>query len=154
MSGHDLLAPAPEGRVHPSRFVPPLPAGISILPVQVKPVRAKRRLPLGLIIVLVIVGLGALEWFRISSSDDDKNRIDPVVTQAMFAHVAKGTRLPVTLRSGPRLLQIGRSDVTYEGQSPTTCVQVTVLDAKTGAEDRKTNYPSLTCIEGLKYAIH
>ena len=90
MSGHDLLAPAPEGRVHPSRFVPPLPPGISILPEQVKPVRAKRRLPVGLIIVLVIVGLGALEWFSISSSDDDKNRIDPVVTQAMFAHVAEG----------------------------------------------------------------
>lgn len=146
-----ILAPAIEGRVHPERFVPPLPPGISILPGQIK---AKRRLPIGLIVLLVIAGLVALEWFNISSTDDDKNRIDPVVTQAMFAHVAKGTGLPVTLKRGPRILQIGNANVTYQGQAPTTCVQVKILDPKTGAEDTKSPYTGLTCIEGLKYPIH
>ena len=92
-------------------------------------------MPVGLIVLVVIAGLVALEWFNISSSNDDKNRIDPVVTQAMFAHVAKGTGLPITLKSGPRVLQIGNANVTYQGQSPTTCVQVKILDPKTGAED-------------------
>jgi hypothetical protein len=134
--------------------VRPLPAGIPILPGQIKPVRAKRPLPVGLIIVLVIVGLGVLLRLSISYSDDARDRIDQAVTQAMVARVAKGTRLPITLRSGPRLLQIGNADVSYQGLNPTTCVQVKVLDAKTGAEDTKVNYPNLTCIEGLKYPIH
>jgi hypothetical protein len=134
--------------------VRPLPAGIPILPGKVKAAGAERRLPVGLIILLVIAGLAALEWFSISSSDDDKNRINPVVTRAMVAHAVKGTRLPVTLKGGPRILQIGNANVTYQGQTPTTCVQIKVLNAKTGAEDPKVNYPNLTCIEGLKYPIH
>ena len=137
-----------------TRTVPPLPAGIPILPGRIKAAGAKRRLPVGLIVVLGIVGLFALLRLSISYSDDAKDRINPVVTQAMVAHVAKGTRLPVTLRSGPRLLEIGNADVTYDGLTPTTCVQVKVLDAKTGAEDTKVDYPNLTCIEGLKYPIH
>ena len=154
MSGQNVLAPAPEGRVNPQRFVPPLPPGISILPGQIQAVKAKRKLPLGWIVVLGIIGLFVLLRLSISYSDDARDRIDSVVTQAMGAHVAKGTRLPVTLRSGPRLLQIGNADVSYQGLTPTTCVQVKVLDAKTGLEDTKVNYPNLTCIEGLKYPIH
>ena len=121
------------------------------MPGQIKPARAKRRVQVGLIIVLVVVGLLVLNWFRSSPSNDDKDRIDPVVTRALAAHVARGTRLSVTLRSGPRILQIGHATVTYQGLTPTTCVYVGVIDPKTGAEDPKTNYPNQTCIEGLKY---
>ena len=143
----------------PQRFVPPLPAGIPILPGQV----AARRLPRGRIILLVLVGLVALIWFNSwrSGSNDDQ-RINAVVTQAMLARVSKRTRLPVTLRSGPRMLQIEYAIVQYPatpiggmpGGAPTTCAMVTVLDPKTGAKDPNYPYGNMTCIEGLSYRIH
>jgi hypothetical protein len=147
-------APLPgQGRLAGSqRFIPPLPAGIPILPGQV--IKAKRRVPVGLIVLLVIAALAGLIWFYVWYGDYDTNRIDPLVTRAMVAHVPKGTRLPITLRGGPRILQIGRADVTYKGITPTTCVYVTVLDPKTGAVDTKSQYVGLTCIEGLRYPIH
>ncbi len=143
----------------PQRFVPPLPAGIPILPGQV----AARRLPRGRIILLVLAGLVALIWFNSwrSGSNDDQ-RINAVVTQAMLARVSKRTRLPVTLRSGPRMLQIEYAIVQYPatpiggmpGGAPTTCAMVTVLDPKTGAKDPDYPYGNMTCIEGLSYRIH
>jgi hypothetical protein len=143
----------------PQRFVPPLPAGIPILPGQV----AARRLPRGRIILLVLAGLVALIWFNSwrSGSNDDQ-RINAVVTQAMLARVSKRTRLPVTLRSGPRMLQIEYAIVQYPatpiggmpGGAPTTCAMVTVLDPKTGAKDPNYPYGNMTCIEGLSYRIH
>jgi len=154
MSGQNILAPAPEGRVNPERFVPPLPPGISILPGQVKAPASTRRIPVWLIILLVIAALGALEWFNVWYSDYDKDRIDPVVTQALLAHVPKGTRLPVTLWSGPRILQIDLAFPEYHrGEPPTTCVTLDVLDPNTGAKDPK--YPSGTarCIDGVAVTI-
>jgi hypothetical protein len=132
--------------------IPALPADIPILPGQVT--KARRRLPVGRIIVLVIVGLGALEWFNIYYSDYDRKQIDPVVTRAMFARLPKGTRLPVTVWSGPRILEIDTANVEYHGQIPTTCVEVKVIDPGTGALDRGVRYaPPITCIQGLRYPI-
>ena len=149
------LAPLPrEGRQGGAqRFVPPLPAGIPILPGEVRGAKA-RRVPVGLIILLVIAALVGLIWFWIWRGDYDKNRIDPLVTRAMVAHVPKGTHIPVTLWSGPRILEIGNANVTVQGIMPTTCVYVKVLDPKTGAEDTKSQYVGATCIDGLRYPIH
>src|SRR5271156_849895 len=146
----------------PQRFVPPLPAGIPILPGQV----AARRLPRSLVILLVFVGLVALHRFnswRSGSGDgqNDVQRINAVVTQAMLARVSKRTHLPVTLWSGPRMLQIEYAIVQYPatpigglpGGAPTTCAMVTVLDPKTGAKDPNYPYGNMTCIEGLSYRI-
>lgn len=108
---------------------------------------------MGLIILLVIAALVGLVWFYSWRGDYDKNLINPLVTRAMVSHVPKGTRIPVTLWSGPRLLEIENADVTFKGLTPTTCVYVTVLDPKTGAEDTKSDYVGLTCIEGLRYPI-
>jgi hypothetical protein len=152
------LAPLPGGdtRVTPSRIIPPLPAGIPILPGQLKAPRAARRLS-GCLILLIVLGglvaLVALLWLSTWYSDYDSKRIDPVVTQAMVAHVPKGTRLAVTIWGGPRILEIGNARVEYHGQLPTTCVYVKVFDPKTGAEDRKTRYVGATCIDGLRYPI-
>jgi hypothetical protein len=101
----------------------------------------------------LVVVLGVLLRMAVSYSDHDKNQIDSVMTRAMIAHVPKGTLLPVTLRDGARILQVVRADVKYQGQIPTTCVYVNVLDPKTGAQDPKA-IGELTCIEGLKYPIH
>jgi hypothetical protein len=156
MSEQNILAPAPGGRVTPGRFIPPLPPGIPILPGQVRAAGGKRRLPAGLIILLIIVGLAALEWLKVWYSDYDTNRIDPVVTQAMFAHAPKGTRIPVTLWGGPRILQIDFASVGYPaGSAPYTCVTVLVLDPRTGltVSDPKYRLGNITCIEGLAYPI-
>lgn len=110
-------------------------------------------MPVGLIILLVLAGLGGLAWFSAWYSDYDRNRIDPQVTQAMLSHAPKGTRFPVTVWGGLRILEIGNANVQYRGLSPTTCVQVKVLDPTTGAEDPSVRYPGLTCIEGLAYRI-
>lgn len=152
------LAPRPgEGRLAGAqRIIPPLPPGISIFPQEIKALKPPRRLSGCLIVLIVLAGFAALMallWLSISHSDYDRNQIDPLVTQAMLAHVRKGTRLAVTLRGGPRILVIGNANVEVHGLTPTTCVQVKVLDPKTGAEDTKVNYPNLTCIEGLKYPI-
>lgn len=136
------------------RIIPPLPAGIPILPGKLKAARGKRRVPVGMILFLVLAGVVALIWFYVWYGDYDSKRIDALVTRAMVAHVPKGTRLPVTLWSGPRILQIGNANVTFQGMTPTTCVQVKLLDPKTGAQDTKSQYVGLTCIEGLRYPIH
>jgi hypothetical protein len=151
----ELLAPIPGGGVpvRPARFIPPLPAGIPILPGQLAKAKSARRLPVGLMVFLVVLVFALLLRWWVSYSDYDKNQIDHVMTRAMIAHVPKGTLLPVTLRGGARVLQIVRADVKYQGQIPTTCVYVKVLDPKTGAQDPKA-IGELTCIEGLKYPLH
>ena len=154
MSGQNTLAPAPEGRVNPERFVPPLPPGISILPGQLEAAKTKRRLPVGLIVVLVIVGLAGLEWFNIYYSDYDSKRIDPVVTQAVLAHVPKGTRIPVTLWSGPRLIEIESAFPERQpGRAPDTIVLSYVIDPKTGAKDPKYTSGADTVIDGVAITI-
>jgi hypothetical protein len=138
----------------PLRIVPALPAGIPILPGQVP--KAARRLPLRRIIVLGVVGLGALEWFNIYYSDYDSKRIDPVVTRALLMRAPKGTRLPVMLWSGPRLLEIKLAFPEHQpGRAPDTCVTLDVLDPKTGVKDTDPKYRlgAVTCIEGVAVTI-
>ena len=153
------LAPLPGegGQGGAQRIIPPLPAGIPIMPGDIKARKPAKQLSGCLVLLIVLAGLAALMaayLFSISYSNYDRNKIDPLVTRAMVAHVPKGTRIPVTLWSGPRLLEIENADVTFKGIMPTTCVYVTVLDPKTGAEDTKSQYVGLTCIEGLRYPIH
>lgn len=160
MSSGDALAPAPEGRVHPQRFVPPLPPGISILPGQLTAAKAKRRVPAGLIILLVLVGLVALFWLNIRSSENrvadankrreaDDRAVLQAVTPAMMAHAPRMTRIPVTLSSGPRVLQIEFTVVHHERKPLETCVWLGVLDPKTGARlDQK-----MPCVPGVDYLL-
>ncbi len=153
MSG-SAIAPRGGGLVGPLRIVPPLPAGISILPGQVTAAKAKRRVPVGLIVVLVIAGLGGLEWFNIYHSDYDSHRIDPVVRGAVLAHMPKGTRLPVTLWNGPRLIEIESAFPERQpGQAPDTIVLSYVIDPKTGAKDPKYPNGTDTVIEGAAITI-
>jgi len=152
------LAPLPGegGQGGAQRIIPPLPAGIPIMPGDIKARKPAKPLSGCLVLLIVLAGLaalGGLAWFSVWRGDYDKNQIDPLVTRAMVAHVPKGTHLSVTLRGGPRLLEIENADVTFKGMTPTTCVWVKVLDPKTGAEDTKSNYVGLTCIEGLRYPI-
>jgi hypothetical protein len=150
------IAPVPGrgGPLGPQRVVPPLPAGIPIMPGQATAGRAGRRFPVVLIVLLVFAGLGALAWFNVWYSDYDNNRIDPVLKRALLARVPKGTRLPVTLWSGPRLIQI---ELAFPNDSSdgirSTCATLNVLDPKTGAKDPK--YPTGTgrCIDGVAVTI-
>ncbi len=157
MSG-PILAPVPGGSrpVGPPRFVPPLPADITILPGKVASGRRARRVPGGLIVFLALVGLAALIRLSVWYSDYDSKLIDPVVRRALLAHVPKGTRLPVTLWSGPRLLQIKLAfpdNKTGPGETPTTCVTLDVLDPTTGAKDPKYGSGLVSCIEGVAVTI-
>ena|ERR1700685_404254 len=137
----------------PRRLVPQLPANIPILPG-----RKARRRPRGLVILLAFLGLAglwALYWHFTSGESADQQQIDAVMTKAMFAHVTRGTPIPVTLSSGPRILQIYDASVVYDSNGrPTTFVGVIVFDPKTGAKDPKYAFGgAVTRIEGLAYAI-
>ena len=61
------------------RAIPPLPAGIPILPGKLK-LRGKRRVPVGMILFLVLAGVVALIWFYVWYGDYDSKRIDALVT--------------------------------------------------------------------------
>jgi hypothetical protein len=141
-------------------MVPPLPAGIPILPGQVASGKRARRVPAGLIVVLVLVGLGTLVWFKDWYAAYDGKRIEPVMRQAMLAHATKGSRIPVKLWSGDRLLQIDFATVDYVPRIglalgyPTTCVSFHVLDPATGVQDPKYQGGSVTCIQGIANRIH
>jgi hypothetical protein len=148
------LAPVPGRPVTPARFIPALPAGIGILPQEVTAARVKRPVPIGLVIFLIIAGVAALKWFSVWYSDYDGKRIDPVVTRAVLAHVPKGTRVPVTLWSGPRLLQIESALPDRQpGRAPYTIVISDVIDPKTGAKDPKYPRGADTLIEGVAITI-
>lgn len=105
---------------------------------------------------LVVIGWLAFISFSTWYHDYDGNRIDPVLRRALLAHVPKGTRLPVTLWSGPRVIEIKlafHDDRTGPFETPTTCVNLDVLDPKTEARDPK--YPTGTarCITGVAVTI-
>jgi hypothetical protein len=103
--------------------------------------------------LLAIAAIAVLIWvFRWYSAIDGK-RIDALVTPAMYAHVKFGTRLPVTLTSGPRILSIGSSFIEPGVSPPTTCVGVYVYDPKTGLMDPSFRGQHFDCIEGFSYVI-
>jgi hypothetical protein len=151
MSQHGTLALPPEGRVDPERFVPALPPGLSILPGQVTASRSKGRLRR--IVLPGLAGLAVLIWLFQWYSGYDGKRIDAVVTPLMYQHVKFGTRLPVTLWSGPRILSIGSSFLEPGVDPPTTCVSVYVYDPQTGAIDPSYRNQYFDCISGLSYVI-
>ena len=151
MSEQNILAPLPGGRVTPARFIPALPPGIPILPGHVAVPAAKRRSRR--MLLLGIVGTAALIWVYEWYSSYDGKRIDASVTPAMYAHVKYGTRFPVTLWSGPRVLSIGSSFLEPGVSPPTTCVSVYVYDPKTGAIDPSYRNQYFDCISGLSYVI-
>jgi hypothetical protein len=80
--------------------------------------------------------------------------------QALLAHAPKGTRVPVKLRGGDRILQIDFATVNYVPRIglalgyPTTCVSFHVLDAATGVQDPKYQGGSVSCVEGIANRIH
>jgi hypothetical protein len=151
MACQNILAAAPGGRVNPARFVPPRPPDIPIMPGVFK---AKRRVPVGLIVVLVIAGLFGLVWLNVWYSDYDSKRIDPVVTQAVLARAGKGTQIPVTLWGGPRILQIRSALINRQpGRAPDTIVICDVIDLKTGTKDPKYANGADTLIEGVAITI-
>lgn len=132
------------------RVIPPLPPGIPILPGQAASGSRRSRKP---IVLLAIAAIAVLIWFFRWYSAIDGKRIDAVVTPAMYAHPTFGTRLPVTLMSGPRILSIGSSFVEPGVAPPTTCVRVYVWDPKTGAQDPKFRSGYYDCISGFSYVI-
>jgi hypothetical protein len=158
MSGQNIVTPSSGGRVNPARIVPALPSDIPILPGQVK--ARKRRLPGGLIFLLVILGLVALSWHNVSNPtnqtdklnkqmEDDDRAVLQAVTPAMIAHAPRMTRIPVTLSDGPRILQIEFTVVHHERKPLQTCVWLGVLDPKTGARvDQK-----MPCVPGVDYVL-
>jgi len=141
------------GRKSIDEVLGPDPAGIYI---PQAPVKARKKLPMGRILLAVVAVLGGWMWFSSWYGDYDDKRIKPVVTQALLAHATKGTRLPVTLWSGPRIIQIGttlRANPVGPGQIPTTCVELDVLDPKTGQKDPKYPYGDPICIDGIAVTI-
>ena len=143
--------PGRGGPLGPQRMVPPLPAGIPIMPGQATAPRASRLRRR--IVLLGIAGAAALIWLFQWYSSYDGKRIEAVVTPAMFAHAKFGTRLPVTLMGGPRILSIGSAYVEPGVFPPVTCVGVYVYDPKTGAIDPSYRNQYFDCIKGLAYRI-
>jgi hypothetical protein len=84
-------------------------------------------LPVGLVFVLVLAVLIAVSRLFIWYSEYDGKRIDPAVRQAIFAHATKGTRIPVTLWSGPRILQIEYAMVQFARRSSAAAALPTAL---------------------------
>jgi hypothetical protein len=159
------LAPVPGGGVPigSARFIPPLPAGIPILPGQVTAPRAARRRPVGLIFLLVLAGLAGFIWFgirfldtqnanRFKRIDDENALVLQAITPAMMRRAPRLTIIPVTLSGGPRLLQISFTVVHRNpGKPPSTCVFLNVLDPKTRAFINEIS--TTPCIAGLDYPI-
>ena len=92
----------------------------------------------------------------------ESNRMDAVLSRAMRAHVPKGTRLPVTLWRGQRILRIDSAFVEYPPTGPghyftlpipTSCVFYSVLDPSTGATDLLYRSGAATCVKGVAYKI-
>lgn len=144
-------------------MVPPLPAGLPILPGQATVARSKRRSPVLLIVlavILVFAGLYGRELFNARRVEYDWKLITPLVKQALLTHAAKGARFPLTLWSGPRILRIDFATVQVpprrglDQAPPETCVSYTLFDPKTGAEDNSSLYAHVSCINGIAYRIH
>ena len=156
------IAPVPSGRgpVGPQRMVPPLPAGIPILPGQAASGKRARRWPVIPIILLLFPALWGLASLKDWYDAYDGKQIAPAMRQALLAHATKGTRIPVKLRGGDRILQIDFATVNYVPRIglalgyPTTCVSFHVLDPATGVQDPKYQGGSVTCIQGIANRIH
>jgi hypothetical protein len=156
MSG-SAIAPRNSGPVRTQRFVPPLPAGIPILPGQ-EGAGLTTKLPGGVIVLAIVVLVALLvvsvnlahRWLP-RDSGEDAMTIENVMDSAMYEHPGKGARIPITLSNGPRILEIDSAVVRYfpPPQVPQTCISLTVLDPSTGAKDP--NYPdgNLTCLVGV-----
>ena len=143
--------------------MPALPADIPIHPGQAAAARPKRRFPVFLIVLtvlLVFAGLYGRELFNARRVEYDWKRITPVVKTALLTHAIKGARFPLTLWSGPRILQIDFATVQIPPRigidqgPPETCVSYTLLDPKTGAQDNSSLYAHVSCIYGIAYRIH
>jgi hypothetical protein len=165
MSG-PIIPPVPSGGrpVGPQRVVPALPQGIPIMPGETTAARPKRRFPVVLILLIVLLvfaGLYAYPVFFAFRNDYDTQRITPIAKRAILTHAKAGDRFPVTLRNGPRILRIDFSTVQPGAQrigsagpdAPTTCVSYTLLDPKTGVADNSSRYAHVSCIEGIAYRI-
>jgi len=82
-------------------------------------------------------------------------------TQAVLAHAVKGTRIPVTLWSGPRILVIKSAFPQFQPKPtgamaplpPTTLVAMDVFDPKTGKIDPKYSSGFYTVIDGVAVTI-
>ncbi len=164
MSG-PILPPVPSGGrpVGPQRTVPALPPGIPIMPGRATAARPKRRHPVFLMLLMVLLvfaGLYGRELFNAYHFEYDNKRIVPVVKRALLTHAAKGDRFPLTLWSGPRILRIDFATVQVPPRigidqgPPETCVSYSLLDPKTGAEDNSSLYAHVSCIYGIAYRIH
>lgn len=152
MSGQSFASPTTTGGPgRPQRIIPALPPDIPILPGKLRGAR-RRRVPRGLIVFLVIALVAGLEWFNIYYTDYDSNRIDPLVTSAVLAHAAKGTQIPVTLWSGPRILRIDSAFPNPAGGLETIAIS-DVIDPKTGAKDPKYKSAADTVVEGVAITI-
>jgi hypothetical protein len=144
-------------------MVPALPADIPIHPGQATAAKPKRRFPVVLILLmvpLVFAGLYGRELFNAYRVEYDNKRIVPVVKGAILTHAIKGARFPLTLWSGPRILQIDFATVQVpprrglDQDPPETCVSYTLLDPSTGAQDNSSLYAHVSCIYGIAYRIH
>jgi hypothetical protein len=112
-------------------------------------------------VFLGIALLALYSWGSAWYGAYDSKRIDPVVTQAVLAHAVKGTRIPVTLWSGPRILVIKSAFPQFQPKPtgamaplpPTTLVAMDVLDPKTGKIDPKYSSGIYTVIDGVAVTI-
>ena len=144
-------------------MAPALPAGVPIHPGQAAPARPKRRFPVILILLMVLLvfaGVLAYPVFLAFQNDYDTQRITVIAKRAILSHAKKGDRFPVTLRNGPRILRIDFATVQVPPRvglnqgDPTTCVSYTLFDPTTGVADNSSRYAHVSCIEGIAYRIH
>ena len=123
--------------------------------------RVPERRPILRYVVLGIAGLAMYSWLFVWYTDYDSKRIDPVVTRAVLAHAAKGTRIPVRLFWGQRVLVIKSAFPEFPGKPtgamgplpPDTIVGVDVLDPRTGKIDPKYSHGFYTVIERVAITI-
>jgi hypothetical protein len=123
--------------------------------------RVPERRPILWYVGLGIAGLVVYSWLSVWYSDYDSKRIDPVVTSAVLAHAAKGTRIPVQLFWGTRVVVIKSAYPEFPGERtgamgpepPDTIVAMDVVDPKTGKIDARYSHGFYTVIEGVAITI-
>ena len=123
--------------------------------------RVPERRPILRYVVLGITGLAMYSWLFVWYTDYDSKRIDPVVTSAVLAHAAKGTRIPVQLFWGTRVVVIKSAYPEFPGERtgamgpepPDTIVAMDVVDPKTGKIDARYSHGFYTVIEGVAITI-
>jgi hypothetical protein len=162
------LAPIPGGGVPvtSARLIPPLPPGIGILPAaEVTAAKPAKRFPAGLLVLIIMVGLIGMVWFWsyvtnpahlqaswVQQYDADNAAVLQAITPVMMRRAPRLTIVPVTLSSGPRLLEISFTVVHRQpGKPPSTCVFLNLLDPTTRARIKEIT--TTPCIAGLDYPI-